>query len=179
MAGTRKITQTPKAAPGVKFGIVASKYHEEIVRKLVRGAERTLQACGVKRSDIVTIWTPGALELPLAVKMLLEMDHTYVSAVIALGVVIRGDTDHYQHVSEGACRGIMQVSLKLGKPVTNGVLTVHNLQQATDRADGKAGNKGSEAALAAVEMLNLKADFEKRSEILRKEWEKRLLKEVF
>jgi 6,7-dimethyl-8-ribityllumazine synthase len=136
-----------------RFVLVASRFNEEVVAKLVDGAQAGLHKHGVAQSDVELHWVPGAFELPLAAKKLAETNR--FAAIICLGAVIRGDTDHYDHVCTQAASGIMQVGLATGVPVLFGVLTCDTEEQALDRAGGKAGNKGYDVALAAVEMVTL------------------------
>lgn len=134
-----------------RFAIVVSRYHENITSKLVEGARSTLLAAGVSESQIVEAWVPGAWEIPLAVKRLIEKPE--FSAAITLGCVIRGETTHDQHINHAVSVGLMQLSLEFSKPVAFGILTVNSLEQALDRSGGRVGNKGVEAATAVLEML--------------------------
>jgi 6,7-dimethyl-8-ribityllumazine synthase len=120
------------------------------VTKLVEGAVSCLRRHGVRESEVALVWTPGAFELPLVAKRLAEGGH--YDAVICLGAVIRGETAHFDYVAGECARGIQDVSLRTGVPVAFGVLTTENLEQALDRAGGKHGNKGWDAAKAAMEM---------------------------
>ncbi len=138
---------------GKKYGIIVSRFNEFINAKLLSGAEDALKRHGVKDDEITVYWVPGAFEIPLvANKIASEGDF---SAVICLGTVIRGATTHYEMVSTEVTKGIAQISLKTGKPVIFGVLTTENIEQAIERAGTKAGNKGYEAAMSAIEMVNL------------------------
>ena len=138
---------------GFKIGIVVSRFNEVITEKLLRGAIGTLKSHDVADSDIHIAWVPGAFELPLvATKMALSGQF---DAIITLGCVIRGATSHYDYVCSEAAKGIAKASEKSGLPVIFGVLTTENLEQAFERAGSKAGNKGSEAALAAIETVSL------------------------
>lgn len=138
---------------GKKYGIIVSRFNEFINAKLLSGAEDALKRHGVKDDEITVYWVPGAFEIPLvANKIASERDF---SAVICLGTVIRGATTHYEMVSTEVTKGIAQISLKTGKPVIFGVLTTENIEQAIERAGTKAGNKGYEAAMSAIEMVNL------------------------
>ena len=141
------------ANPSGRFAIVASKFNHEIVEKLVVGAKDALRRHGIADDAIDLAWVPGAFELPLIAQKL--ADTRKYAAVICLGAVIRGDTDHYDYVCIAATEGILQAGLSTGVPVLFGVLTCDTDEQAHDRAGGKAGNKGADVALAAIEMVNL------------------------
>ena len=134
---------------GLRVGIVAARFNDLITERLVQGALGALQRAGV--TDATVAWVPGAVEIPLAAQAMLPS----VDAVLALGCVIRGATAHYDYVCQMAASGIQRVALDGGKPVVFGVLTVDTLEQAFDRAGGKAGNKGAEAAHTALEMAHL------------------------
>jgi 6,7-dimethyl-8-ribityllumazine synthase len=137
-----------------KFAIVVAEWNEEITEPLFQGARDALIQLGVKKSNIIRKNVPGSFELPLAAQW--EADKKDISAVICLGCVIQGDTPHFDYVCQGVTYGIMKVSLKTNKPVAFGVLTTLNKHQAMDRAGGKLGNKGEEAALTVVKMLEIK-----------------------
>ena len=136
-----------------RFAIVASRFNEFIVSKLIAGAEDTLVRHDVDTDDITLVWVPGAFELPLAALKLAQSGK--YSAIICLGAVIRGSTSHYDLVCNEAAKGIAQVGLQTGVPVTFGVVTSDNIEQAIERAGTKAGNKGADAALTALELANL------------------------
>ena len=138
---------------GLKFGIVAARFNEFIVSKLVGGALDTLHRHETADRDIDVAWVPGAFEIPLAAKKMAESGK--YDAVIALGAVIRGDTDHYNYVCSEVSKGIAAVGLESGLPVLFGVLTCDTLEQALLRAGSKAGNKGFECGVAALEMISL------------------------
>lgn len=138
---------------GGRYALVVARFNSFVVESLVSGAIDTLVRHGVNASDIVIVRVPGAWELPLAVKRLLTKEK--FDAVVALGAVIRGGTPHFEYVSGECTKGIAQVSLDTGVPVAFGVLTVDTIEQAIERAGTKAGNKGVEAALAALEMVSL------------------------
>ncbi|MGI6216863.1 MAG: 6,7-dimethyl-8-ribityllumazine synthase [Coriobacteriales bacterium] len=138
---------------GIKIGIVASRFNEFIVSKLISGALDGLERRGVKDDDIELAWVPGAFEIPLIAKKMAESGK--YDAVIALGAVIRGETGHYEAVVSEVSKGIAQTSLSSGVPVMFGVLTTENIEQAIQRAGAKAGNKGAECAEGAIEMVNL------------------------
>ena len=140
-------------AQGLKIGIAAARFNEFIVSKLVSGAEDGLQRHGVKESDIDLAWVPGAYELPLAAKKMAKSGK--YDAVICLGAVIRGSTPHFDYVCAEASKGVATVSLNSEKPVAFGILTTNSIEEAIERAGTKAGNKGYDAAVTAIEMANL------------------------
>ena len=141
------------APPSGRFALVAARFNHFIVEHLVGGATDALKRHGVAEDAVDLVWVPGSFEIPLVAQRLAQSAR-YV-AVICLGCVIRGDTDHYDHVAGEAARGIGQVALKTGVPVIFGVLTCDTLEQAINRAGAKAGNKGFDAAVTAIEMVNL------------------------
>ena len=141
------------AKKGMKVGIVAARFNEVIVNKLVGGAVDGLVRHGVDTDNISTAWVPGAFEIPLIAKKMAESGK--YDAVIALGAIIRGSTSHYDLVCNEAAKGIAQTSMKTGVPVMFGVITTENIEQAIERAGSKAGNKGYDCALGAIEMVNL------------------------
>lgn len=136
-----------------KYGIIVSRFNEFINAKLLSGAVDGLSRHGVTDDEITVYWVPGAFEIPVLANKLAQTDE--FDAIICLGAVIRGATTHYEMVSSEVTKGIAQISLKTGKPVIFGVLTTENIEQAIERAGTKAGNKGYEAAMAAIEMANL------------------------
>lgn len=140
-------------AGDIRIGIVVARFNEFITSKLLSGAEDALLRHGVKGENIDTAWVPGAFEIPLVAKKMAESGR--YDAVIALGSVIRGATSHYDYVCNEVSKGIANVALESGVPVMFGVLTTENIEQAVERAGSKAGNKGSECALGAIEMINL------------------------
>lgn len=140
-------------SPTGRFAIVASRFNHEVVDRLLTGAKDALASRGVDSSAIDVAWVPGAFELPLIAQHLAKTGK--YAAVICLGAVIRGDTDHYDYVCDAATTGILQAGLLTGIPVLFGVLTCNTDEQAWDRAGGKAGNKGADVALAALEMADL------------------------
>ena len=142
----------------MKVGIVAARFNEFITAKLLGGAEDCLLRHGVKDDDIHVAWVPGAFEIPLiAAKMAKSGKY---DAIICLGAVIRGNTSHYDYVCNEVSKGIAQVSLNAEIPVMFGVLTTENIEQAIERAGTKAGNKGYDCALSAIEMVNLIQEIE-------------------
>ena len=138
---------------GLKFGIVAARFNEFIVSKLVGGALDTLHRHETADSDIDVAWVPGAFEIPVVAKKMAESGK--YDAVLCLGAVIRGSTTHYDYVCNEVSKGVAQVGLQTGVPTIFGVVTTENIEQAIERAGTKAGNKGSDAAMAAMEMASL------------------------
>ena len=134
-----------------KFAIVVAEWNEDITEPLFQGAYNALIELGVKKQNVLRKTVPGSFELPLAAQRMAEKKE--VAAVICLGCVIQGDTPHFDYVCQAVAYGIMKVNLKTNKPVAFGVLTTLNKKQAMDRAGGKLGNKGEEAALTVVKML--------------------------
>ncbi len=138
---------------GLRFGVVVSRFNEFISRKLLEGALDALSRHGVAQEDIEVAWVPGAFEIPLVARRLAESGR--FQAIICLGAVIRGATPHFEYVAAEVAKGIALVGLETGVPTLFGVLTTDTIEQAIERAGTKAGNKGFDAALAAVEMANL------------------------
>ena len=143
------------APEGRKVAIVASRLNEIIVNKLLGGAVDGLVRHGVEEENITAAWVPGAFEIPVVASKLAESGK--YDAVICVGAVIRGQTSHYDYVCNEVSKGIAQVSLSTGVPVLFGIVTTENIEQAIARAGSKAGNKGYDCALSAVEMVNLMA----------------------
>jgi 6,7-dimethyl-8-ribityllumazine synthase len=141
------------APPPGRFAVVAARFNRAVVEKLVEGALDGLKRHGVADGAIDVVWVPGSFEIP-PVALRLASSRKY-AAVVCLGAVIRGETAHYEHVAGGVASGVAHVALATEVPVLFGVLTCDTLEQAVNRAGAKAGNKGFEAALAAVEMVNL------------------------
>jgi 6,7-dimethyl-8-ribityllumazine synthase len=138
----------------VKVGIVVSEWNDQITLNLLKGAKEALLENGVKENNILVHYVPGAFELPLGAQYLLE--YSGVEGVVAIGVVIQGETKHFDFVCSGTTQGIMDVNLKYNKPVAFCVLTDNNVQQSIDRSGGKHGNKGIECAIACLKMIHLK-----------------------
>lgn len=136
-----------------RFAVVASRFNDFITSKLVAGALDTLQRHGCPEGAVTLVRVPGSFELPLAARRLAE--GRKFDAVVCLGCIIRGQTPHFDYVAAEASKGIASVSLSTGVPVAFGVVTADTLEQAIDRAGGKAGNKGVDAALTAIEMVNV------------------------
>ena len=143
----------------MKVAVVAARFNEFIVSKLVSGAQDALIRHGVDDDNIDIAWVPGAFEIPLIAQKFAQSGQ--YDAVICLGAVIRGATSHYDYVCNEASKGIAQVSLNTGIPVLFGVLTTENIEQAVERAGTKAGNKGYDVACSAIEMVNLIKTIEK------------------
>ena len=141
------------APEGMRVAIVASRFNEIIVNKLLGGAVDGLVRHGVEEENITAAWVPGAFEIPVAAARMAKSGR--YDAVICVGAVIRGDTTHYDYVCSEVSKGIAQVSLSTGLPVLFGVITTENIEQAIERAGTKSGNKGYECACGAIEMVNL------------------------
>lgn len=142
----------------MKVGIVVARFNDFITSKLLAGAEDTLLRHNVKAEDIDVAWVPGAFEIPLIASKMAKSGK--YDAVIALGAVIRGSTTHYDYVCSEVSKGVANVALNSDIPVMFGVLTTENIEQAIERAGSKAGNKGSECAMGAIEMVNLIRELE-------------------
>ena len=140
-------------AKGLKFGLVVSRFNEFFSRKLVEGAQNALVRHGAADADIDVAWTPGAFEIPLVAQKMAASGK--YSAIICLGAVIRGDTPHFDQIAAEVTKGIAKVTLDSGVPVIYGVITTDTLDQAVERSGSKAGNKGFDAAVSAIEMANL------------------------
>jgi len=148
-----KVYQGELIAKGKKFALVCSRFNEFITQKLLEGAIDTLTRHGVKDDEISVYWVPGSFEIPyLANKLAQKKKH---DAVVCLGAVIKGATPHYDHIAKEVTKGIAQISLSTGIPVIYGVITPDTLEQAIERAGTKAGNRGRDAALSAIELVNL------------------------
>jgi len=139
---------------GKRFAIVTAEFYEGLAAWLEDGARRALADCGVREEDVVVYRVPGCFELPLAAKRLIAADDR-LDAVVALGVVVRGETPHFDYVAGECARGIMTVQIATGVPIGFGVLTTENLAQAEERADPARGDKGYEAAIAAATLLHV------------------------
>ena len=140
-------------APTGKFALVAARFNHFVVEHLVNGALDGLKRHDVGDDAIDLVWVPGSYEIPVVAQRLASTRK--YAAIICLGAIIRGETDHYDHVCSAAAKGVAQAALATGVPVIFGVLTCDTLEQAINRAGAKAGNKGFEAALTAIEMVNL------------------------
>jgi len=141
------------SANGLKFAIVVSRFNEFITEKLLEGAKNALLRHGAAHEDIAIAWVPGAFEIPLVADRFAQSGK--YDAIITLGAVIRGATSHYEHVCNEVAKGVSTTSLRHQLPVIFGVLTIDNIEQAIERAGTKVGNKGWDAAVAAIEMANL------------------------
>ncbi|WP_075578956.1 MULTISPECIES: 6,7-dimethyl-8-ribityllumazine synthase [Acidaminococcus] len=148
-----KILEGQLLAEGLKIGIVVSRFNEFITSKLLSGAEDTLRRHGANEDDITVAWVPGAFEIPLIAKKMAKSGK--YDGIIALGAVIRGATSHYDYVCNEVSKGIALVNMETEVPTAFGVVTTENIEQAVERAGTKAGNKGSDAAMAVIEMVNL------------------------
>lgn len=148
-----KIIEGDYQLASARFGLAVARFNSFIVDRLLEGALAALQKHGVMERDITVVKVPGAYELPLAVKMML--DQNSYDGIIALGAVIRGGTPHFEYVAGECVKGLSQASLDASLPVSFGVLTVDTIEQAIERAGTKAGNKGAEAAMTAIEMVSL------------------------
>jgi 6,7-dimethyl-8-ribityllumazine synthase len=144
----------PIASPGARFVLVASRFNELVVEALVRGAQDALRRHGINDDDITLVRVPGAWEIPWACRHIASSGKA--DAIVALGAVVRGGTPHFDYVASAVATGVAQVSSSTGVIATFGVLTTDTLEQALDRAGGKCGNKGADAALAALEMVSLR-----------------------
>jgi 6,7-dimethyl-8-ribityllumazine synthase len=147
------VTEGNLNAAGLKIAVVCARFNGFITDRLLAGALDALKRSGVAESDIEIVKVPGAWELPLAAQTIAELKKH--DAIVALGAVIRGDTPHFDHVAGQASLGLAAVQLETGIPIAFGVLTTHTIEQAIDRAGGKSGNKGYDAAITAIEMANL------------------------
>ena len=152
-----KTIQGRLGAEGLRVAIVASRWNDFIVSRLIGGATDALERLGASTDAITIIRVPGSFELPMAAKRAALSDE--YDAVVCLGVVIRGETSHNEYIAAEVFKGIAQVSLETNLPIALGVVTADNLEQAIDRAGAKSGNKGFEAAMTAVELVNLYREF--------------------
>ncbi len=148
-----KLIEGKIVAKGMKFGIVASRFNDFICGRLIEGAIDALTRAGADEKDIVICKVPGAFELPLTAKKLAKSNR--FDAIICLGAVIRGATPHFEYISAEVSKGIASVGLEMEIPVVFGVLTTDNIEQAIERAGTKSGNKGADAAMSAIEMVDL------------------------
>lgn len=141
------------SAEGLRFCLVASRFNHMLVDRLVEGAVDCILRHGGSEENIEIVRVPGSWEIPVAVRKVIERDD--IDAVIALGVLIRGNTPHFEYIASEVSKGLANISIEFGKPVAFGVITADTLEQAVERAGTKMGNKGWEAALSAIEMANL------------------------
>lgn len=148
-----KVLEGQLTAKGMRIGIIAARFNEFITSKLISGALDTLRRHGAEEDNITLAWVPGAFEIPLVAKKMAQSGK--YDGLICLGAVIRGATSHYDYVCNEASKGIAMVNMETGVPTGFGVLTTENIEQAVERAGTKAGNKGSDTAMAVMEMVNL------------------------
>ena len=148
-----KVREGRLSAEGIRFGIVASRFNHMLVDRLIEGALDCIRRHGGDEGNIELVRVPGSWEIPVVAKKLAMRED--IDVVIALGVLIRGLTPHFEYIASEVAKGLATVSLETGKPVTFGVITADTLEQAVERAGTKLGNKGWEAALSAIEMANL------------------------
>ena len=154
-----RVLEGKVVAEGIRVGIVASRFNEFITNKLVGGALDGLKRHNVDEAQVDVAWVPGAFEIPLIASKMAKSGK--YDAVICVGAVIRGNTSHYDYVCNEVSKGLASVSLDSGIPVLFGILTTENIEQAIERAGTKAGNKGYDCALSAIEMVNLIREIEK------------------
>ena len=136
---------------GVQIAIAAARFNTHVVERLLSGALDALESTGTPRGNVTVVWVPGSFELPLAARRLAKSAR--YDAIVALGCVVRGETSHNEHVGRAATDGLLRVMLDTGLPVGFGVLTTDTVEQAMDRSGGAAGNRGFDAAVAAIEMV--------------------------
>ncbi len=148
-----KVLEGKLLGEGFKVGIVASRFNHLLVDKLIEGALDCFLRHGVKEEDIILLKVPGSWEIPLGVKKLLKRED--IDGVVALGVLIRGQTPHFEYIANEVAKALSQLSLELEKPITFGIITAETLEQAIERAGTKMGNKGWEGALSLLEMISL------------------------
>jgi len=157
-----EIIEGKYSAEGLRFGIVVSRFNEFVTKDMLEGALNELRRFGVSDTAIKVIWVPGAYEIPFACQTLCQTNE--LDALITIGCIIRGETSHYEHIAQSVCDGIQKVTLEQTIPIGFGVITVENMAQAVDRAGGKQGNKGRDAARSAVEMVQLIRELKPGSE---------------
>jgi 6,7-dimethyl-8-ribityllumazine synthase len=155
-----KVHRGSLEAGGRRFAVAVSRFNEVVTSRLLDGALAAFRRHGVSDADVEVAWVPGAFELPVVARSLATSDR--FDAVVCLGAVIRGETDHYRHVAGEAAAGIQRVTLDTGVPCIFGVLTTDTLEQALDRAGGEHGNKGWDAAIAAIEVAGLLDELSKK-----------------
>ena len=157
-----EIIEGSYSGEGLRFGIVVSRFNEFVTKAMLDGALNELRRSGVSDTALHVVWVPGAFEIPLACQSLCQTKS--FDALVAIGCVIRGETSHYEHIAKSVLEGIQKVALEYNIPIGLGILTVENMAQAIDRAGGKHGNKGRNAAKSAVEMAQLVRELENRQE---------------
>lgn len=151
---------TVPSAESMRFGIIVAEWHLDITGSLRDGAVNTLMKHGAKEENILVKYVPGTFELTLGAQFM--ADYAHFDAIIVIGCVIRGETPHFDYICQGVTKGITELNIKYNIPFVFGVLTTNDLQQAIDRAGGKHGNKGDEAAVAAIKMVSLKAELKEK-----------------
>lgn len=147
-----KVLQGNVVGTNLKIGVVIGRFNDLVTNNLLKGALATLQSHGVAKNNIDVAWVPGAFEIPLIARQMAEKQY---DAIIALGAVIRGSTPHFDYVCNEAAKGCSQASLQTNKPIIFGILTTDTIEQAIERSGTTVGNKGADAAVAAIEMANL------------------------
>ncbi len=155
-----RIIEGGLSAKGLRFGLVVSRFNDFIGSKLLEGAVDTLLRSGASDGDIDVVKVPGSFETPVAAQAMIKNGR--YDAVICLGAIIRGSTPHFDYIASEAAKGIAKLSLEAGLPISFGIITADNLEQAIERAGTKSGNKGKDAALSAIEMANLFKELGKR-----------------
>ena len=162
----------------LSIGIVVSRFNEFVTKSMLEGALNELRRAGTSETSITVTWVPGAYEIPLACQTLAQMKTP--DALIAIGCIIRGETTHYEHLAQTVCDGLQKVALDSNMPIGFGIITVENMAQAMDRAGGKQGNKGRDAARSALEMIHLIRELKRTSasevaiqELMTREFEKK------
>lgn len=150
---------------GMRIGIVVSRFNEFITKRLLDSALETLGQAGIREKDVEVVWVPGALEIPYFCK---KMASRKLNVLITLACILRGDTYHFETVSHEVIRGVSQAALEKEIPIASGIITADTLEQAIDRAGLKAGNKGAQAALAAIEIADLERQLSSRKNVKRK-----------
>lgn len=150
------------SAKGLSFGIVAASWNSEVTDALLSGAVRTLESAGVEKKDILIKRVPGAYELTMGAQLMCE--HTNADAVIVLGAIVKGGTPHFDFIAQGVTQGINMVTVEYNTPIAFGVLATNNMEEALERAGGKLGNKGEEAAATAIVMAKLKIEMEENAD---------------
>ena len=148
-----KVIEGELRAEGKRFALIVSRFNELISKKLLEGAIDCLKRHGTEENNITIVWTPGSFEIPYIANILAQKKE--YDALICLGAVIKGDTPHFNYIANEVSKGIAKISMEKGIPVIFGVLTTDNLEQALERAGAKAGNRGFQAALSAIELVNL------------------------
>ncbi|OGW88246.1 MAG: 6,7-dimethyl-8-ribityllumazine synthase [Omnitrophica bacterium RIFCSPLOWO2_01_FULL_50_24] len=157
-----RVIEGKNSGAGLKIGIVISRFNDYVTRLMLDGALNELRRAEVAEADLSVIWVPGAFEIPLGVQTLIESEHP--DGVVSIGCIIRGETSHYEHIAQAVSQGIERLALEHRIPIGFGVLTVEDIHQAVDRAGGKFGNRGRDAARSTVEMIHVLRAFRNPSE---------------